>query len=186
MFFNSFQPIKKFLIILFIMLSQNILFAEEHDIIEVSQNDKTIIFVSENTIVYGTTYIYNGSKTTVNNIADAKKKWKAKPKSKSFENQLLLKKLRNNQLIQNIQKKINSRENYTYKKSSEQQISESNTHRFSAFVGGGYSNPSFISNFYSLSLLKIQIGKLKFQTSVSFLQYSRLLGSFLRGPPSLS
>lgn len=184
--FNGFHPIQKIFFLFLMVLSHNVLFAEERDSVEVQQRNKTIFFVSENTIVHGTVFFAEETSKTPVKVVVTKKKWKAKPKTRGIAEQLKLKKSRDAQLVQKIKDQIKSRKGFNYTPSSDQQLTRLDQYQKGASANAGNSNPVFLSSLYYLPILKMQIAKQQFYSSVSFLQFSRLLDSFLRGPPALS
>lgn len=182
--FNIFDPIKKLFFLILIILTHNV-YAGERDSISIYQGSKTIFFVSENTVVHGQFYI-TSTGTSKTPALKKKAKAKAKPKTKGIAEQLKLKKSHDAQLIQNIKDQINSRKAYHYHQSSDQQLNLLDQYQTNVSVSGGDSNPVYIPHPYYLIFLKIQFSKQQFYSSVSYLQFSRLLDSFLRGPPDFS
>lgn len=183
--YYALHKLKKILFFFIIILAHHSLFAASLDSLKISQKNKTIFFVSEGTIFHGTVYITNNAGKEKGKTTIHKTKWKGKSKSRGISEQVKLKKSRDAQLIQDIQNHINSRKAYHYHQSSDQQLTLSNPCQYNVSTSSANANPVFLSHSYYLTVLKIQVQKQRFYSSVSFVLFCRLLDSFLRGPPLL-
>lgn len=178
-------PISKFFFVTALLYFSNLLFAEEGDSATVYQNQNAIIFVSENSIVHGAIYITSYSQVLPPKTFLAKKKISIKSKRNFISAQHQIKKNKEALLYKNIQKQIDRHIECQFDPSSQKEVREKDYQPIASSFNGGNSNPFFIFNLSLLQILIIPANIQRIYTSVSFLQFSRLLDSFLRGPPHL-
>lgn len=162
------------------------MFAGDLDSANIYRNQNTVIFVNVNSVIHGNIYIASSDIALLQATTVRKKKLKPKPKDNTLTAQHQLKKNRDAVLYKNIQKQIDRNIEFKYDPSSQKELGKTDYQSIANSVNSGNAYPLFFIKYYMLEILKIPLENQPIYSSVSFLQFSRLLDSFLRGPPSQS
>lgn len=163
----------------------------EHD---VKQDQSGIVYISDGVEIHGVELMSNAKIETLQKPSSPKKTAgkSSVPKYVPIAKQILQKKNEDHQKLKALQHKIDQKiaENlYTSKKDNDLFILVGSRAGFLAVSSN--TNPFNFSNAlleegFDLQNFKIQLGKQKFATSLSFLQFRKLRSSSLRAPPEIS
>lgn len=175
-------------VLLFISQTFNAAALQEDNL---GNDQEGIIHLSGGATIHGVSTISN---VTIVNIPNpvAEKMMKCKPKYKTIEQQVVAKKAKQNRNLKMLQDQINLKARaFFYSDSHDTELASlkkfnfCNTAITSNLSSFNFSN-AFISEEYILNIFKAVTAKQKFYTSLSYLQFSKLRDSFLRGPPQIS
>lgn len=163
----------------------------EHD---VKQDQSGIVYISDGVEIHGVELMSNTKIETLPKASYPKKTAEKSSDSKyiPIAKQILKKKNEDHQKLKALQHKIDQKiagNLYTSKKDNDLFILVGSTAGFCAVSSN--TNPFNFSNAtledcFDLQNFKIQLGKQKFATSLSFLQFRKLRSSSLRAPPEIS
>lgn len=152
------------------------------------QNQQAIIYVGENTLVYGVPGVSNAIIVKVQNKTVPQKIEQLKKKFVPSEDQAITKNSKRNQELKVLQQKINKKIKHTFYSSSQ----DSDLLRFAKVKIASVANSTNFSFKYQkaivcidedLNIFRVQNTKQKFFTSLSYSEFQKPRNSFLRGPP---
>lgn len=185
---GKFELFSKPILILLLALIFSSPFTAQQDSITVAEGSKTLLYITAGTSIKGSEFISNAQvvkskpEPTV-----SKKKLLSKVKYASIAGRIKSSVTVRQKYFKKVQDLINKKVNdYFYPFSQDNQLSRLDQFSSSSSVTIVHYHDAVVSSDYYLTILKIRLSKEKFYSSVSFLQFSRLLDSFLRGPPILA
>ena len=173
------------LLFLFTFLTPLFIFGGVNDSIKSEKVQNTVIYVSDGAVMHGINLISNAIVIQTSELnADANKKLEDQKKNVIVSKQIVSKKTVQDQSLKILQDKIDKIIEIFYSSSPEEHLSKLQKSKMSVSAAVNYSPHLFASDIYLINFYQLQISKQKIDFSLSFLEYSKLLDSFLRGPPA--
>lgn len=183
---NNYQLFSGILIFLLTVLIPTSAYAEGIDSAQLKKRSDAVIYVSGNATIYGSEYI-SSSKLELSpkeTVQKSKSPQIVKLKSVTIKEQVASNEKSKKDSFKNVQKEIDKRiKDYLNPISSDSQFINLDHYTVCGSLSFTTYSSAFITDAFDLNILKIHISKQKFDTSLSFLQFRKLLDSFLRGPP---
>lgn len=154
-----------------------------------SQKDsQAIIYVGENTLVYGTSHISNAKLIKIEKTIVSKKTVEPKNQNVTLKGRLVASKENQSQELKLLQQKIAKKsKNNFYTSSHDSNLVSFGKVKFACLATidslSFKYNKAFISAENSLNNFKLQKPPQKFFTSLFYSEFFKFRNSFLRGPP---
>ena len=150
--------------------------------------DQAIIYVGENTVIYGSSQIFNAKIIPIEKEFVAKKKIKYSKKNVTIQNQISATKDKTDKKLKLLQQKINKQVKSNFFSSSlDSDLMKFAKVKFANVATTYHTSIKYHKEVISveniLSNYKVKSTQQKFFTSLSYSEFCKLTNSFLRGPP---